>query len=735
MNAGETGRTMNEAVVQAAYPYVGPRAFDEGEESLFFGRTREIAALRALITAHRVVLLYAESGAGKTSLLQAGLVPNLRREGFEVFPPARVGATLPDLSPPQRENIFVRNALLQWLLLGELEPRSETTVADFLAVRPHLTDADGLPEPRLLLFDQFEELFVNYPSRWKDREGFFVQVQEALSRDPLLRVLFVVREDFVASFVPYEPLFDDRLRNRFRLERLRRDAALAAVRMPLAATERSFAPGAAEELIRKLSLIRFEDEGRVDFVEGEFVEPVQLQVVCQQLWDSLPPSVSEISRFHVATVGDPRVVLARYYEAALRRVGKKTRTREAALRRLFGRHLITSTGTRGTMHVEARRTAGVPNEAIASLEAERIIRSERRAGARWIEIPHDSLVEPIRQSNARWASRRRWRLALAGGGLVVALAVTSVVLLVTRHAQQLELGNAKIALAASRLDVVSARLASPSTPDTWYEVFDTEFVNALPNVALGYATAAGLECQQQSASRTTTGYREFVTLRSLAIKGNDAERRAAGIALIGPLSQWGWIPKWLEEIASDRSASAELRRAAVPPLANQWSRQKKPDELYLLATNPTRTKEIRSAAARAYYCVLQTKYDEKSFHAMCEKDARLQSEPELQWVAGEYLASDYADVTPSTLETWAKRGATAGLRRAAALAFSAWLVRTAWSYGDVLPSLLDLSPQDSAEYREVIISTFAELYLRDNSTSIGAQLERALARAGMSDSP
>ncbi len=56
-------------------PYPGPRAFQHGEA--LFGRERETAQLLDLLIAERVVLLYAPSGAGKTSLVQAALVPEL----------------------------------------------------------------------------------------------------------------------------------------------------------------------------------------------------------------------------------------------------------------------------------------------------------------------------------------------------------------------------------------------------------------------------------------------------------------------------------------------------------------------------------------------------------------------------------------------------------------------------------------------------------------------------------
>ena len=75
-------------------PYVGPRAFETGET--LYGRDRELQDLLDLLIAERIVLLYSPSGAGKSSLIHAGLIPRLREIGFHVLPVIRVNQ-----EPPQ----------------------------------------------------------------------------------------------------------------------------------------------------------------------------------------------------------------------------------------------------------------------------------------------------------------------------------------------------------------------------------------------------------------------------------------------------------------------------------------------------------------------------------------------------------------------------------------------------------------------------------------------------------
>src|SRR5882724_4478313 len=78
--------------VSVTNPFVGPRPLAAGDP--IFGRDREISELRYLLAAERIVLLYSPSGAGKSSLIAAGLIPKIGAR-FDVLAPARVG-----LAPP-----------------------------------------------------------------------------------------------------------------------------------------------------------------------------------------------------------------------------------------------------------------------------------------------------------------------------------------------------------------------------------------------------------------------------------------------------------------------------------------------------------------------------------------------------------------------------------------------------------------------------------------------------------
>ena len=97
-------------------PFVGPRPFTEDDEARFFGREREAADVFSLVVAHRAVLLYAQSGAGKSSLVRARTVPALRLRGYEILPLARVGGAA---NRAAAGNVYVASTVQYWGNFGD----------------------------------------------------------------------------------------------------------------------------------------------------------------------------------------------------------------------------------------------------------------------------------------------------------------------------------------------------------------------------------------------------------------------------------------------------------------------------------------------------------------------------------------------------------------------------------------------------------------------------------------
>ena len=134
-------------------PFIGPTSFCPGDA--LYGRDREREDLVDLLVAERIVLLYSPSGAGKTSLIQAALIPALRDAGFEVLPVIRVTHALePRPGLPTPRNRYVMSMLLS--LEEEVPPASQRPVAELvtLTLRDYLdthADRDGRPGNEVLI--------------------------------------------------------------------------------------------------------------------------------------------------------------------------------------------------------------------------------------------------------------------------------------------------------------------------------------------------------------------------------------------------------------------------------------------------------------------------------------------------------------------------------------------------------------------------------------------------------
>src|SRR5262249_23527259 len=133
---------------------------------------------------------------------------------------------------------------------------------------------------------------------------------------------------------------------RFRLELLDPDGAREAIQKPAAGAGLAFTDAAARRLVDDLRRVRADRPGGPEHVPGPYVEPVQLQVLCRQLWEELPRMITTIDEEHVDASGNVDRALSRYYEAQVRRIVRDTGMQEFVLRDWFDQELITERGFR-----------------------------------------------------------------------------------------------------------------------------------------------------------------------------------------------------------------------------------------------------------------------------------------------------------------------------------------------------------------------------------------------------
>jgi len=247
--------------------------------------------------------------------------------------------------------------------------------------------------------DQLEEVFFDARGS-RHRDEFFKDLSEALRMVPQLRIVLSIRDEYLSGLSKYEELLEISDQAYVSLSILQRPAAIAAVALPMEKVGYEFAPGVAEELVDYLCMTPLATVSRKaasTAIEG--VEPIQLQIVCSNLFQALPSGVSLVT-FDFSDV-DSYVdwTLAKFYSGVLSAVAVE---HEVSIRRLHDwleRTFITSRRTRRIIPEELYSTANMPNSVLHELEDRHLLTAEWRSAKRWYTLANDRLVSAIRQQN------------------------------------------------------------------------------------------------------------------------------------------------------------------------------------------------------------------------------------------------------------------------------------------------------------------------------------------------
>jgi hypothetical protein len=388
-------------------PYVGPRAFRSGEE--LPAREQEVQELTNLLISERITLLHAPSGAGKTSLIQAGVVPFLKGGGDQPDRPFRPTQPLRVNSPPP-DGLPVHNRYVYSVALELLPDRDPATLAALTlpeVITAAIPPSDSIP---VLIFDQLEEVLVLDPTDWENQGVFFAELGAVLT-DNLVWALLAMREDYMGGLDRYLHHIPGYLQTTFRLDFLDTEAAKIAIKRPAESQGVKITDDAADGLVRQLRTIRVQRPGDgITMVEGPYVVPFQLQVVCRHLWKNV--SMEKRGRF--STIDLARVLrhadvgqsLREYYRDAVTDVASTTGADEAAIRDWFEGQLVTSQGFRSQTVTGPQSGTVDPTSVALELQNVYLIRSDTRAGATWYELSHDQLIAPILDDNRIWRETR-----------------------------------------------------------------------------------------------------------------------------------------------------------------------------------------------------------------------------------------------------------------------------------------------------------------------------------------
>nr|NCR59151.1 hypothetical protein [Microcystis aeruginosa LL13-06] len=177
-------------------PYLGLFKFEEGDKDKFFGRDKWIIELTNYLEEKNVLLLLGASGSGKSSLVQAGLIPKLKDD----FGASKlVNLTfVPDVHPFKSFS-------------GCLAPKyrqSKAEIAQSVQEDTLIKVVEGLKNNSDLWFifiDQFEELFTRTPKT--ERDIFIKSLIKLIEKNnSLVKIVMTMRADFLDKLSPYPSL-------------------------------------------------------------------------------------------------------------------------------------------------------------------------------------------------------------------------------------------------------------------------------------------------------------------------------------------------------------------------------------------------------------------------------------------------------------------------------------------------------------------------------------------------
>lgn len=381
-------------------PFRGIESFRLVDGPIFFGRRVEARKLLRLVTMYRGAMLFGESGAGKSSLLKAGFIPDLLRDGF-----------MPEI-------LRVRPRLNEELSLERISLR-EDDVAPFLP--SNLTREDNSPVSLsceglrrrlkslairgvpLLIFDQFEEFVTLFDvgiksdrerkQARKAKESILALLFELL-RDPNanVKLLFVFREDYFAKLQSLLNLCPELMDQGLRLLSPTVTELETIISGPFSHKPSLFNKQFSNSLTDRLaaSIEARNPDG--------FINLSEVQIACLTLWRDSDPEKLFDSRNVQGLIED-------YLVVALQDLGNYRSTAIAILDCLVTADQTRNVVSRGDLIGRVAKGERIPEqqveEALAALVSKaKLVREEFRSGINLYEIVSEFLIPWIGEQKA-----------------------------------------------------------------------------------------------------------------------------------------------------------------------------------------------------------------------------------------------------------------------------------------------------------------------------------------------
>jgi signal transduction histidine kinase len=358
-------------------PYPGLLAFDHETASLFVGRESEIDDLAQRLKYQRYCVIIGASGSGKSSLVQAGLVPELARR--------QPGRWMFHLIRPRERSASGAARALSRVALGAAARAPQAPIHNIQSQPPNL----------LVVVDQLEEVFAAGVDE-HDRRAFFQSV--ASVRNTIgVHLLVTLRADFYADLLDTDlaPVLAGEQMN---LQPLDEPALRRVISYPAEASGAKVEPALIERLVADAA--------------GEPGSLPLLQEALAVLWERSDQRELRLSDYqamsHGAQSGLARA-MAIHADAVLADLARTSIGRADVARRVLVRLVDFGTGSRNTRRQQTiadLETATVDRGELTDVleflaKARLVVLGTNDAGEQVVDLAHEALIDG-------WPEFRRW---------------------------------------------------------------------------------------------------------------------------------------------------------------------------------------------------------------------------------------------------------------------------------------------------------------------------------------
>jgi WD40 repeat protein len=357
-------------------PYRGLFAFREEDAPFFYGRDAFTQMLVEAVQKQSLVAVIGPSGSGKSSVVFAGLIPQLRCERTWIIEAFRPGdrpfrnlaaklVPLLETRMSETDQLLEINKLATALRQGDLRLRD--AIARIL---------EKNPDNRLLLVaDQFEELYTLCRDA-RERLLFLDNLLEASDYTPNFTLVLTLRADFLGQALSYRPFGDALQYADLKLSPMNREELQAAVEQPAAMLGVTIESGLTERIL--------------DAVSTQPGDLPLLEFALNRLWAKQRDA--QLTHAAYEEIGGVEAALSRYAEEAYGRLNEEEKERA---RRIFIQLVRPGEGTEDTRRLATRTEVGEENwDLVTRLASARLVVSSRdeALGEETVEIVHEALI-------------------------------------------------------------------------------------------------------------------------------------------------------------------------------------------------------------------------------------------------------------------------------------------------------------------------------------------------------